>query len=502
MKRVILRGFCLTLAAFMLITAFASCADVKEEGGKESVDPVGEETQGYDENMTALDNAAAQYKDISYLRDTEFVILSTSPGPQMYSYSGAEENEIYYDEPNSEILSNAIYQRNRKLEDVLGITITPLWGGSPTDVNALVTLNNNSGDNSFDVIINRVDYEMTYAADGQLLNYYDIASVNLENRWWDKSIVDTFTFYGNKLYVLSGDINYYDDYAVNTVIFNKELCESIVREYPYQAVRDGTWTVDMMTEMANAAKRENNGDDIFDPATDILGFADDNDCMFHLLYSFGQTMSTKNKDGEPDVVWPNDTNVQVIEKIYDLVTSDYSYISNDTLGTVKFFTNNRILFFTEMLGVLPALRGMESDFGILPMPKGDGSMDGYRAYVSNGWSTAFAIPKTQSVSDAFDIGIILECMSAASLDTVTPALYDRLLESKYIRDPESKEMLTYIFDSKVYDLANDLAWALQLRTAYKDVRTNGPSYFTRVLTKLKNPLTKSLDDFCVGLAKG
>ncbi len=500
MKTAILKPLCLLMASLMVITAFISCADTGDRGTDDS-EPNTAESSGFNEEKTALENAVGQYKDISYLRDTEFVILSTSPGAKMYSYSGAEENEIYYEEPNSELLSNAIYLRNRKIEDTLGITIAPIWGGSPTDVNTLVTLNDASGDNSFDVIINRVDYEMTYAADGQLLNYYDISSINLENRWWDKTAIDTFTFYGNKLYVISGDINYFDDYAVNTVIFNHELCRSINREFPYQAVRDGKWTMDMMLEMANAVKNDKNGDDVYDPSVDILGLADDNDCMFHFLYSFGQTMSTKNKNGEPDVVWPNDVNVPIVEEIYNIVTADYTFITNDTLATVKNFMNDRILFFTEMLGVLPALRAMEGDFGVLPMPKGDEKMEGYRAYVSNGWSTAFAIPKTQTNADAYDNGVILECMSAASLDIITPALYDKLLESKYIRDPDSREMLTYIFDSKVYDLANDLAWAYQLRTAYKDVRMNGPAYFTRCLTKLKNPLTKSLKDFCVKISE-
>ena len=499
MKSGVLRFFSLLLTMTLLTSVIISCTHDVDDGGDDVTEPP--VTGGFDPERTSLENAMAQYANLNYLRGEEIVILSTSPGPQLYYYSGAEENELWYEKPSSEMLSNAIYQRNSKLEEALGITIKPLWGGSPSEVNTLVTLNDSAGNHEFSAVLNRLDYEMTYAANGQLLNLRDIPSINVENNWWNSEIVDTFTFFGDKLYVIAGDINYYDDYAVNITIFNKDLCSAIRYEYPYQAVRDGTWTMDLMTEMAMAAKADRNGDDIFDPTTgDILGLADDNDTMFHFIYGYGLTMSNKNSEGKPEIVWANDINVSVIEKIYDIVNADYTYITNDTLATVEQFKRSRILFYTEMLGVLPTLRDMETDFGILPMPKGEQNMDGYRAYVSNGWSTSFAIPKTLSVEDAYDTGIVLECMSAASADIITPALYDQLLEARYIRDPESKEMLTYIFDSKVYDLANDLAWALPLRTTYKETRTSGPASFTRTMQKVKSSLEKSLDEFCAGLA--
>ena len=74
------------------------------------------------------------------------------------------------------------------------------------------------------------------------------------------------------------------------------------------------------------------------------------------------------------------------------------------------------------------------------------------------------------------------------MDEVTPALYDQLLESRYIRDPESKEMLTYILDSKLYDLAGDLSWATALRSAYQNALTNGPSSLNTALSAGKRAL--------------
>ena len=488
---------CLMLALMFVLSVLISCGPNDDKPGEtgESVETKGD----YDPDLSALENALNNYGDLSALRGREFVILTPSPGNHFYHYSGAAENEVWYEEPSSSALPNAIYQRNRKAEDALGITITPMWGESPETINTTVNNNHAAGDRAFDVVLNRLDYEITYAANGYLYNYYELETMDTGHRWWDEQIVDTFTMYGNKLYVLSGDINYYDDYAVQIMLFNKDLCDTINREYPYQAVRDGKWTVDMMLEMAEAVKNDINADDVYTPGSDILGLGDNYDCITHFLYCYGQKMSTINSDGEPEIVWADNENVSVVERIYNIFTADYA--STDTGGNASHFAANKLLFYGEMLGVLPTFKDMESDFGILPMPKGSESQDRYNAYVSNGWSTCYGIPITFSKNDANTTGIILECMSAASMDYVTPALYEQLLEARYIRDAESKEMLTYILDSKVYDLAGDLSWATALRSVYQNVLTKGPSSFATSMAAGKKAIDRSLNDFCSNIKK-
>ncbi len=486
---------CFLLALMFLLSAvsLSSCVNTDDGNGTE---PPLTDPDGFDPEKSALENAMAQFKDIASLEGKEFVILSPSPGQHFYYITGSEENEIYYEEPSSDPLPNAIYSRNRKLEDKLGITIKAQWGGSTDDINNIVTLNNAAGDTEFNAILTRLDNEMTYATDGQLYNIGDILSMNPKNRWWDENIVNTFTIYGNRLFVIAGDINYYDDYSVQAVLFNKPLMDELNLTYPYEAAREGKWTIDMMTEMAAVGKAEINGDDVLTPGVDRLGLADDMDCVLHFLYPYGLSMSTVNKKGEPEVVWANDINTAVVEKVCDIFNSDY--VSTDTANNLSHFRKGKIVFYCSLLGSLPGLRDMEEDFGVVPMPKGDPEMDRYMAYMSNGWSTAVAIPSTLSVSEAYDTGMILECMSAASMDYVTPALYDQLLESKFIRDPESKEMLALVFDSKVYDWAGDLAWAKSLRSVYQTIRSN-PSSFARMMAKIKNPVEAALEQLREGL---
>ena len=53
----------------------------------------------------------------------------------------------------------------------------------------------------------------------------------------------------------------------------------------------------------------------------------------------------------------------------------------------------------------------------------------------------------------------MEAMAADSLNNLTPAYYEICLTEKYVRDPESVEMLDLILSSVVMDNANIFSWA-------------------------------------------
>lgn len=486
--------FALILAITMLLP-FAACAD-SSDNGDGTGNAGGSDSVGVDDDSTNFEKALAALGSFD-VSGREFKILSPDAGNHFYGYSGSAENEVYYEEPSDEALPNAIYKRNLEVSEKLGIDIVPVWGGSTDNIKDIVRTNYTANDTEqFDVVLSRLDHEITFAANGMLRNFYDISTMNLEHGWWDEQIVDTFTINGDILYTLSGDINYYDDYAVQIMFFNKQLAAEIGAGDLYQMVRDGSWTIDKMYELACKAAYDNNGDGQFTPGVDIMGLGDNYDAVPHYMFCYGQKMSDNDADGMPQVVWPNDINTAVLDDIYSIFSNKEAVSTSMNAGQ---FMDDTFLFYGEMLGMIPNFREMTTDFGILPMPKGDASMERYCAYVSNGWTTAYCIPIIASDEEANNFGIILECLSASSADLVTPALYDQLLESKYIRDEQSKEMLTYILDSKVYDWAGDLEWASSLRSAYQNVLNDGPASFTTSVNGSKKMLERQLEKLCENL---
>lgn len=90
-------------------------------------------------------------------------------------------------------------------------------------------------------------------------------------------------------------------------------------------------------------------------------------------------------------------------------------------------------------------RAMETDFGILPMPKFDKEQKEYFSIVSTGSANTISIPVT---ADAERSGAVIEALSAESHYILTPAFYDTVLKTKAARDDDSADMLDIIFANR------------------------------------------------------
>ena len=481
------------LALLAAASVFTACGD---SGTKEQTDTPTTTAQAATETEAAAeptngDLVAAQIGEADF-GGYAFRVVSPDPGKHFYFKASAEENELYFESESGDILYDSIYRRNRAVEELLNIVITPVWSGESLD-NSITNLMKKSimaGDDFCDAAINRLDYHVNLATEHLLCNLYDISTVNLSNPWWDKTIVSNFTVGGDQLYALCGDINFYDDYAVQTLFGNTTMMNELDMEVPYQAVRDGTWTFDMFSEMAKQATSDLNGDGTLDKTADRFGYTNHTAAVLHTVFSFGERLTTTADDGTIGINFGTESLYDAVRAVTEFLADDCAVIDGNS---TQYFTDGRVMFFPEMVGGLTALRSMEDDFCVLPMPKGDESQEGYTAFVSNGWTTAYAIPTT--VSDAERSGTVLEAMSAYSADYVTPALYDIMLTEKLVRDAESQEMLTYVWGSKVYDIAVDLAWASNLHTTYYNMATNLKTDFVSRFEKALPGVEKSLAKF-------
>ena len=164
----------------------------------------------------------------------EYRVLAPGNGEHFYNNVAANTNEVYAEEMNGELINDAIWERNALTQDFLNITITPVWANGNTDgiTNQLKT-EVLAGTTAYDTVLNRMDFLGTSMMNGHLLNLNSIPTLDTTNPWWDKNIVDNFNVFDNRLYFLSGDINIFDDFAVEVIFFNKQLCDDNSMTYPY-----------------------------------------------------------------------------------------------------------------------------------------------------------------------------------------------------------------------------------------------------------------------------
>ena len=90
---------------------------------------------------------------------------------------------------------------------------------------------------------------------------------------------------------------------------------------------------------------------------------------------------------------------------------------------------------------------MESDFGVVPLPKWDETQE---RYYTPSDSNAFGTLVTAKSPEA--VGAYLEMGSSYGHRNLIPLFFDKELKAKLARDPESAEMFDLILSSSTYDL--------------------------------------------------
>ena len=162
------------------------------------------------------------------------------------------------------------------------------------------------------------------------------------------------------------------------------------------------------------------------------------------------------------------------------------------------FKKNLCLFRTVTLGGLIDCRDMESDFGILPIPKLYEGQDGYYCLVSC-WDSPMVIPIT--VGNQERTGLIAEALFWQSRGSLRYAFYDKLLSGKLVRDEESVQMLSLIVDSKGFDFD----WAAEITSVFSILSgiaaSKDGSALSSRLASIRNGAEKKLNFFVGNLEK-
>jgi hypothetical protein len=164
---------------------------------------------------------------------------------------------------------------------------------------------------------------------------------------------------------------------------------------------------------------------------------------------------TKNADDIPENTFMSERAVSVVEKLstlmYDpLITYSWSRAGVGEQPAFAMYQSDKSLFYYGELHAVATMRDMESDFGIMPMPKFDESQSGYHHCVNPNVCATIVIPKDNMQYEM--TGYVMDALGAASKNLLTPAYYDVNLKGKYFRDEESAEMLDLIFETRFFDV--------------------------------------------------
>ena len=222
-----------------------------------------------------------------------------------------------------------------------------------------------SGDIWADIIYMRAEQAMKWAQKGNLLDLTDLYP--MDSVEYNQSMREYFTLDG-KTYAFT----YYEDNAENLIAFNKNIFDRVGLAYPYELVENKQWTWDKFIEYVQKATiRDSVTDKI-----DVYGFyahTTTYSAESFMYTAIGRQLIEIDANGDYVSNLEDAEVIAFMNKVRDLNLMDGVYLppANVTSWSdapVKFKSGRIAMYRWSMSGGPNALKDMEDDWGVVPIP--------------------------------------------------------------------------------------------------------------------------------------
>lgn len=442
----------LIAAALLCIMTLTACAQSRESTS--DVTSAASETA---EETTVNENPEPALPDYNGEgEDFEFLLRLTD-----YAY---DEIYVYTEGYDGEVVNDAIFDRNRAVEEKLNIKIAATYDAGVAGVAQKAIMAN---DEAFEALWECKNSMTTLATSGYLVNFNTLPYVQLDASYWDANAVEQLSVL-NKLFFMPSDISMENLNGVRFLYFNKKLINDYTLSDPYDLLHSNGWTLDVVLGMIKAVSADLNGDGVMD-GNDQFGIlaegGDANSNIQYFLKSAGIRNTINNSDGIPELSFNTEKTVKIMEMCREVLSDpkvaityeqaskgmnigDYPHYFAYCRGAL--FTTDHFLFCQGSVNVTETFKDMVADYGVAPNPKYDSEQESYY-HRNDPFSDMMAIPITNS--DLERTGIILEYMSWKSSETVKPAYYETTIKTKRIRDDESPAIIDMIKGTISYEIS-------------------------------------------------
>ncbi|HAN21948.1 MAG: hypothetical protein A2Y15_05775 [Clostridiales bacterium GWF2_36_10] len=434
--------FCILLIVFLVVPFITSC-----DNGKDDTSSVA----------------------VSVDQDADFNLPKRNLGGKVIKLLTGDEasGNNYYDcefaasESNGSAINDAVVLRTNILKETYGIDLQVEFDETPAETIKELVL---SGVNTYQLVSDNL-YDIAPIGMGN--SFWDlnkVPSLNLENDWWDKSVVNDLSTAGYQFY-LAGDLMVSDKNSTWCCFFNKDLIEQYNLEDPYELVKNNKWTIDKLYEMGKDVSVANQGLSNVTWENGTFGLVTQTYDGIASMVSFNQKMITKDENDYPLLNIENEATYNKFTKIFDIMMDTNTSLVIELSGapidgyyeaTRTVFLSGRGLFTYNKLQYVQNIldSNVDFDYGLLPMPKYDETQDEYYTTCTVYYSQVVSIPRSVPESELEDIGYTLELLGYYGKKYVKPAYYDITIKAQKMSDQQSEEMLDIIFENRIFDLAS------------------------------------------------
>ncbi|MCL2814124.1 MAG: hypothetical protein FWD23_05940 [Oscillospiraceae bacterium] len=488
------------LPLFLILTAFAGFAAGCGETAPGNAEKAGSPTDAPNDDASKTPEAQKKYA-ADYLPDKtyggyEFRMVILARG----QFDFITEADI--EEETGDTVYDAIYKRNRLIEEKYDVKFKQSTVSEYPALTSTFKKSTAAGSDDFDLcmIISRDAWAQ--ALTGTVVPVHKLPCLDISQPWYSQDVNSEITING-KLYFAYSDecLNMFEQTL--SVLFNKKLIEDFALDNVYKLVTDNKWTIDKFFEMSKGIAADLDGDNTMTDR-DRYGILSQNDLLYPCFW-VSSGIKTVSKDANDLLVFTGDSEklYNVLDKVYqnlygggkiffdtfsDKITSYQNQGGDDARRVSGMqFQDNLGLFYVACVGMIPTLRSMETDFGILPFPKHDESQEKYYSRVIDGWISC--VPNT--APDLERTSIIMEALAVESRNNTIPAYFETALRTKHTRDDESQDMLDLIHANRTMDLG-DTFYMDPVRNIYSGVLNAKKDNFVSAVEKAASTVDKTL----------
>ena len=460
MKRVI----CLLLVACFMVAALVSCGGpAANNGGSDTATGDGTKEVATDEYGQESFTSVVPVEELDFDGESIKIIVRNSMNVQREWYKDVTEDD----------LDEVIAMRNEAVADTLNVTVgyelvaNSLYDDCLSEFTRLIIDDVDSDFHYYDIAANYAyagasagvrDY-IANLADKDVFPYFEFSLP-----CWNQAIVNT-TLIDDQLYYITGDINLstFDKSIVvflNKTMYNKKANSSDPEDLQDEAIA-GDWDYDMLYRWSSVFEEINNEsgaqhDDFYGISSAFSSIPLD-----AFPYAWDLEFLTTEADGSHTYNVKGNSKVEeAIIKVQDLLDGTKAAGVNNADNTddcslggysepITHFANDKSIFAIHLLYCTEedntTLREMESEFGLLPVPKYDADEQenyGTTAHDSYTLMTVIDHSKSSVTTKGEAVSAYLQYSTEESYTNVRGYYINRIVKPKYFGTDDTNGSVT------------------------------------------------------------
>lgn len=478
------------LAVLMLLSTLAACGTTTEEPALTNGTTAGAEVT---EPVTELTDDLPD--DLNYGED-EIVIYSRYR-------EGWTSGEIAVEELINEPVNDAVYERNKAVEERLNVRINSIEENNHDGdvlMNKVITAVK-SGLDEYDIVAAPCYIAIDQSLSGTFADLRSTDYLDFDKPWWTQGFNEVAEYRGSQ-YVITGAMLLSIYRFAFVTVFNQSLFTDANQPFLYQHVEDGSWTLDKQYSLVPIFHKDN-GNGKKDEEGDIYGLISNDLISVDPYWSSCEVdILKKNADGEFEFVFSSDKLHSVAEKTIRLYYESGNAMYNIKQKAYDAEQDDIRQMFADGLGAMAtlrilelengAIRGMEDKFGVVPMPKFDDNQKEYHTLLHDQF-TVVSIPTTVKGDKLNELSAVLEAMCSFSYKSLRPAYYETTLRTKIAQDPQSAAMMDTIIDNIYIDAGIVYTRAISsFHDSFRKVMQSGKNTVTSTYKRTLQSATRNL----------